>query len=85
MNLFNIKRGSLIHIPKVLSDATLIILERIIYLATILLLVQYRFHNDCFMVSILQNYGKQIKVNRQQAYINVYVSFFAITAVHENI
>ena len=37
------------------------------------------------MESILQNYGKQIKVNRQQAYINVYVSFFAITAVHENI
>ena len=46
MNLFNIKRGSLIHIPKVLPDATLIMLERIIYSAAILLLVQYRFHND---------------------------------------
>ena len=44
---FNIKRDSWIHIRKILSDTALIMLERIIYLAIILLLVQYRFHNHC--------------------------------------
>ena len=41
----NIKRGSWIHIRKILSDTTLIMLERTMYLAIILLVVQYRFHN----------------------------------------
>ena len=33
------------HRRKILSDAKLIILERTMHLAIILLLVQYRFHN----------------------------------------
>ena len=45
MNLFNIKRGCWIYKRKILSDATLIMLERAMYLAAILFLVQYRFHN----------------------------------------
>ena len=44
-NFFNIKRGSWIHIREILSDTTLIMLERTMYLANILLLVQYRFQN----------------------------------------
>ena len=43
--LFNIKRGSWIHICKILSGTTLIMLERTMHLVTILLLVQYRFQN----------------------------------------
>ena len=35
----------LIHIRKILSDTTLIMLERTMYLAITLLLVQYRFQN----------------------------------------
>ena len=42
---FEIKMGSWIHIRKILSDTTLIMLERTMYLAIILLLVQYRFQN----------------------------------------
>ena len=42
---FNIKGGSWINIRKILSDATLFILERTMYLTIILLLVQYRFQN----------------------------------------
>ena len=38
----DIKRGSWIHIRKILSDATLTMLERTMYLAIILLLVRYR-------------------------------------------
>ena len=34
-----------IYIRKILSDTSLILLVRTMYLATILLLVQYRFHN----------------------------------------
>ena len=45
INLFNIKRSSGIHIRKILSDTKLIMLERTMYLAIILLLVQYRFQN----------------------------------------
>ena len=45
INLFNIKRSSWIHIRKILSDTKLIMLERTMYLAIILLLVQYRFQN----------------------------------------
>ena len=41
----NVKNGSWIHIRKILSDVTLIMLERTMYLAIILLLVQYRFQN----------------------------------------
>ena len=33
------------HIRKILSDTTLIMLERAMYLAIILLLLQYRFQN----------------------------------------
>ena len=39
---FDIKRGSWIHIRKILSDTTLIMLERTMYLAIILLLVRDR-------------------------------------------
>ena len=42
---FNIKRCSWIYSRKILSDTTLIMLERTMYLAIILLLVQYRFQN----------------------------------------
>ena len=42
---FNITMGSWIHIRKILSDTTLIMLDRTMYLAAILLLVLYRFHN----------------------------------------
>ena len=42
---FDIKRGSWIYIHKILSDTTLIMLERTMYLAIILLLVKYRFQN----------------------------------------
>ena len=45
---FNIKRGSWIHIRKILSDTTLIMLERTTYLAIILLLGKYRFQNHWF-------------------------------------
>ena len=41
----DINRGSWIHIRKILSDTTLIMLERTMYLAIILLLVKYRFQN----------------------------------------
>ena len=44
-NFSNMKRDSWIHIRKILSDTTLITLERTMYLAMILLLVQYRFQN----------------------------------------
>ena len=38
-------RGSWIHICKILSGTTLIMLERTMYLAIMLLLVQHRFYN----------------------------------------
>ena len=41
-----IKTGSWIQIRKILSDATLIMLERTMHLAIILLLVKYRFQNQ---------------------------------------
>ena len=44
-NLFDIKRGSWIQVGKTLSDTTLNMLERTMYLAIILLLVKYRFQN----------------------------------------
>ena len=46
MNLFNINRDSWMYMRKT-CDATIIMLERTMYLATILLLKQYRFHNHC--------------------------------------
>ena len=42
---FRCQEGSWIQIRKILSDATLIMLERTMYLAMILLLVKYRFQN----------------------------------------
>ena len=42
---FDIKRGSWIQIRKILSDKTLIMLERTMYIVIILLLVKYRFQN----------------------------------------
>ena len=42
---FDIKRGSRIYMRKILSDTTLIMLERTMYLAIILLLVRYRFQS----------------------------------------
>ena len=42
IDFFDIKRGSWIHITKILSDRTPIMLQRTMYLAIILLLVQYR-------------------------------------------
>ena len=41
---FDIKKGSWMHIHKI-SDTTLIILERTMYLAIILLLVRYRYQS----------------------------------------
>ena len=42
---FRCQEGSWIQIRKILSDATLIMLERTVYFAIILLLVKYRFQN----------------------------------------
>ena len=42
---FNIKRGSWICVRKISSDTTLIMLERTMYSAIMLLLLQYRFQN----------------------------------------
>ena len=42
---FRCQEGSWIQIHKILSDTTLVILERTMYLAIILLLVKYRFQN----------------------------------------
>ena len=44
-NFFDIKRGSWIQIRKILSDKALIMLERTMYLAIILLFVKYKFQN----------------------------------------
>ena len=44
-NLFDIKRGSWIQVRKTLSDATLIMLERTMYVAIVLLLITHRFQN----------------------------------------
>ena len=46
MNLFNINRDSWMYVRKT-CDTTIIMFERTMYLATILLLEQYRFHNHC--------------------------------------
>ena len=78
---FNIKRGFWIQIRKILSDTTLIMSERIMCLAIILLLVQYRFKSTDMMVNIMQKYKKKIKVNRQKVNIDVYVRCFAIIVV----
>ena len=51
-NFFIIKRDSRIHIRKILSDTTLIMLERTMYLAIILLLVQYRFQNGKYNAKV---------------------------------
>ena len=45
INFFNSKRGSWIRIRKILFDTALIMLEGTMFLAIILLLVQYRFQN----------------------------------------
>ena len=45
------------HIRKILSDTTLIMLERRMYLAIILLLVQIDFKITDLMVNIVQKYG----------------------------
>ena len=45
------------HIRKILSDTTLIMLERRMYLAIILLLVQIDFKITDLMVNIMQKYG----------------------------
>ena len=42
---FRCQEGSWIQIRKILSDTTLIMLEKTMYLTIILLLVQYRFQN----------------------------------------
>ena len=51
------------HIRKILSDRILIMLERTMYLAIILLLVQIDFKITDLVVSIMQKYGQQIRVN----------------------
>ena len=43
---FRCQEGSWIQIHKILSDTTLIMLEKTIYLAIIFLLLKYRFHNN---------------------------------------
>ena len=42
---FSCQEGSWIQICKILSDTTLIILEKTMHLAIILLLMKYRFQN----------------------------------------
>ena len=42
---FRCQEGSWIQIRKILSDTTLIMLERTMYLAIILLLVKYKLHD----------------------------------------
>ena len=42
---FRCQKGFWIQIRKILSDTTLIMLERTVHLAIILLLVKYRFQN----------------------------------------
>ena len=42
---FRCQEGSWIQIRKILSDTALIMLERTMYLAMILLLMQYKFQN----------------------------------------
>ena len=49
------------HVCKIISHTTFIMLERTMYLVIILLLVQYK------------KYRQKIKVNRQQVNKNVYV------------
>ena len=76
---FRCQEGSSIEIHKILSDTTLIMLERTMHLAILLLLVKCRFKNHC-------SSGKHnAKVNRQQVNINVYVRSFAVIVVQENI
>ena len=67
---FNVKRSFKIHIRKILSAATLIMLEKTVYLAIIFSLKQYRFYNHW-------SDGKQVN-------INVYVKCVAIIVVQEN-
>ena len=73
ITFFNIKRGSWIHICKILSDTTIIMLERTMNLAIMLLLVQINFKITDLMVNIIQKYRQKIKVNQQQVNINFYV------------
>ena len=61
------------HIRKILSDKTPTMLERTMYLAIILLLVQIDFKTTDLMMNIMQKYKQKIKVYRQQVNINVYV------------
>ena len=42
---FSYQKGSWIHIRKIVSGTALIMLEKTIYIAIILLFVQYRFQN----------------------------------------
>ena len=55
---FDINSGFWIQIRKILSDATLIMLESTMYLAVILLLVKYRFQNHWSGGSIMLKYGQ---------------------------
>ena len=59
-NFFYIKRGSWIQTDKILSDTTLIMLERTMHLAIILLLVKCR----------LQNHGSNGKHNAKVWAVN---------------
>ena len=86
MKLFNIKRGSWTYQHKILSDKTLVMLERPVYLATILLLeCSIDFIISDLMVGTMLNYGQYTKVNQQQVNINVNVRCFTIIVVQENI
>ena len=81
---FYIKRGSWIEIRKILPDTTLIMLERTMCLAIILLLWKYWFQNHWSDGKHKPKVGLYIKVNRQQVNINAYVRCFAIIIVQEN-
>ena len=83
-NFFNTKRGSWIHISKILSDRTLIVLERTMYLAIILLLVQYRVQNH-WSDGRHNAKVRTVKINRQQVNINAYVRCFGIIVEQGNI
>ena len=65
------------HIRKILSDTTLIVFERTMYLAIILLLVQIDFKITDMMVNITQKHRQKIKVNLCKG--------FKIIVVQENI
>ena len=73
MNLFNIKTDFWIHVRKIFTDTTLIMLGKAMYLAMILLLAQSRFHNHWSDGNHNAKIWTEIKVNQHQVNLNIYV------------